>query len=104
MVSVAGLVGFPGWRRSEYRRPSSLTPSSAPLDEPVVTQKTSFGLLGLNAPSSGRMNVIAPAASLAASSCASVRAPASGISIQSPVTEPLVNVRSLFRVGSWERK
>ena len=61
-------------------------------------------MLGLKAPSSGRTKVIAPAASLAASSSTSVRASASGIGTHSPVTEPLVKVRSLLRAGSRERK
>jgi hypothetical protein len=69
-----------------------------------VSKKNSVGLLGLKAPSSGRTNVIAFAASLAASSWTSVRAPAFGIGNHSPVTEPVTNVRSLLRAGSRERK
>jgi hypothetical protein len=69
-----------------------------------VTKKNSFRLFGLKAPSSGRTKVIAPTASLAASSSTSVNSSAFAISTHSPVTDPLVNVRSLFRSGSRARK
>ena len=51
----------------------------APAAPPVVTQKYSSLSRGLNAPSSGRANAVAPTASLAASSPASSSVPASAL-------------------------